>query len=284
MLRSVSNRSLLRCYRQKLGDPPQRRLQEAKWRYALSSSSSSSAPSSSFFVPLCTTKQQHDFEPKTERTTTPKTPPLRTQLRCFSLHSFQSSGTEPIISIALRRYHSTTREPSSRIHFLHRQWEGSQRIGGIIQFNPLHHVLLYPLRRPPGSLPRQCDRHKKKGIRWYNDSKSPGDKKTPSKEETSTVVQDKKQPVLEKSISTETSKKIIENGDLSGQSLPPPSDSLARIREEAREGSARLTALVDSVGPTLKRVSAEWNMGDLLSVYGIVALIGVILAAPMVVR
>jgi hypothetical protein len=283
MLRSVSNRSLLRCFRQQLRDPPQRRLQEAKWRYALSSSSSSSAPSSSFLVASCTTKQQHDFEPKTERTTTPKTPPLRTQMRCFSLHSFQSSGNEPIISIALRRYHST-REPHPGIHFSHRQWEGSQRIGTRILINPLHNFLQNALRRHTAILPGQCDRHKKKGIRWYTDSKTPDDKTTPSKEETSTVVEDKKQAALEKPINTETPDRVVENGDLSGESVPPPSDSLARIREEAREGSARLTALVDSVGPRLKRVSAEWNMGDLLSVYGIVALIGVILAAPMVVR
>jgi hypothetical protein len=48
--------------------------------------------------------------------------------------------------------------------------------------------------------------------------------------------------------------------------------------------SGRIASMVDSVGSNIKRVSEEWNTGDLMSVYGIIALISVILAAPMVVR
>lgn len=40
---------------------------------------------------------------------------------------------------------------------------------------------------------------------------------------------------------------------------------------------------VDTMDTTLKRVN-KWNTGDLMSVYGIIALIGVIVAAPIVVR
>jgi hypothetical protein len=42
--------------------------------------------------------------------------------------------------------------------------------------------------------------------------------------------------------------------------------------------------LVHSMDTTLKRVSSEWNTGDLMSVYGIITLIGIIIAAPIVVR
>jgi hypothetical protein len=50
------------------------------------------------------------------------------------------------------------------------------------------------------------------------------------------------------------------------------------------EAATRMHKLVDSVGPTLRRVSNDLNPGDLLSVYGIVALIALIVVAPMVVR
>ena len=50
------------------------------------------------------------------------------------------------------------------------------------------------------------------------------------------------------------------------------------------EAATRIHKLVDSVGPTLRRVSNDVNTGDLFSVYGIVALIALIMVAPMVVR
>jgi hypothetical protein len=58
-------------------------------------------------------------------------------------------------------------------------------------------------------------------------------------------------------------------------------------KEETGSGgpTTRIQGLVDSVaGPTLKRVKEQINTGDLLSVYGIVTLIAIIIVAPMVVR
>jgi hypothetical protein len=60
------------------------------------------------------------------------------------------------------------------------------------------------------------------------------------------------------------------------------SKNLPPIQES--EAATRIHKLVDSVGPTLRRVSNDLNPGDLLSVYGIVALIALIVAAPMAVR
>jgi hypothetical protein len=60
------------------------------------------------------------------------------------------------------------------------------------------------------------------------------------------------------------------------------SKKLPPIQES--EAATRIHKLVDSVGPTLRRVSNDLNPGDLLSVYGIVALIALIVAAPMAVR
>ena len=51
----------------------------------------------------------------------------------------------------------------------------------------------------------------------------------------------------------------------------------------ADEGN-RIQHIVESVETNFRRVSNEWNTGDLISVYSIVALIGMIVVAPIFVR
>lgn len=82
--------------------------------------------------------------------------------------------------------------------------------------------------------------------------------------------------------------KSVEGSSSNGASNPmsknnSSNNSLKDSNPELKE-SGTIASMVDSVGSNIKRVSVEWNTGDLMSVYGIIALISVILAAPMVVR
>ena len=104
------------------------------------------------------------------------------------------------------------------------------------------------------------------GVRWLTTNTNKGDK-----EKTNNVNGN-----AERS-NPESGRKGVEENAAPGEGSTGP-DSTQGVNQR------RLTALVDSVGPTLKRVQEEWNTGDLLSVYGIVALIGVIAVAPFVVR
>ena len=108
------------------------------------------------------------------------------------------------------------------------------------------------------------------GIRWLTSNSKQGEKEANKDVEQSTPESQTSQE-LEK-----LEQKNAENDAMKAGEGSPGTDGTG--------GPTRLTALVDSVGPTWKRVSEEWNAGDLLSVYGIVALIGVIAVAPFVVR
>jgi hypothetical protein len=53
---------------------------------------------------------------------------------------------------------------------------------------------------------------------------------------------------------------------------------------EGQDEGGRIQHIVESVETNFRRVSNEWNTGDLISVYSIVALIGIIVVAPIFVR
>ena len=60
------------------------------------------------------------------------------------------------------------------------------------------------------------------------------------------------------------------------------SETTKETAEASEQGPSRLSSIVRSVGPTLRKVT-EWNVGDLLSVYAIVLLIALIIFSPYVV-
>jgi hypothetical protein len=64
----------------------------------------------------------------------------------------------------------------------------------------------------------------------------------------------------------------------SGKQEPPKEP--AKVNEEIKvEEPGRLSSMVRSVGPTLRKVT-EWNLGDLVSVYAILFLITLIIVSP----
>jgi len=63
------------------------------------------------------------------------------------------------------------------------------------------------------------------------------------------------------------------------KTTPDPKQPAAETSEQE---AGRLSSIVRSVGPTLRKVT-EWNVGDLLSVYAIVLLIALIIFSPYVV-
>lgn len=71
----------------------------------------------------------------------------------------------------------------------------------------------------------------------------------------------------------------------SGKKEPPKEEKVeepAKQVEEKVEEPGRLSSIVRSVGPTLRKVT-EWNLGDLVSVYAIVLLIMLIIFSPYVI-
>ena len=94
---------------------------------------------------------------------------------------------------------------------------------------------------------------------------------------------------------TTDSKKPPTNQSSSSEQVPKESNSPSTMTSNSKDtvssdsvlqegGNPTIKGLVDSVDTTLKRVSSEWNTGDLMSVYGIIALLVVIVASPIVVR
>lgn len=67
------------------------------------------------------------------------------------------------------------------------------------------------------------------------------------------------------------------SGDKKAESSEQPA-----LVEESIEEPGRLTSIVRSVGPTLRKVT-EINVGDLVSVYAIVILIALIMFSPYVI-
>ena len=72
----------------------------------------------------------------------------------------------------------------------------------------------------------------------------------------------------------------------SGKKGPPKEakveEPVKEIKEKVEE-PGRLSSIVRSVGPTLRKVT-EWNLGDLVSVYAIVLLIVLIIVSPYVIE
>jgi hypothetical protein len=98
------------------------------------------------------------------------------------------------------------------------------------------------------------------GLRHFSDSKKDKPPETSGKEETSSAT-----PTEHASPNT----------------LDPA--SVAEAGEKAAGGGG-IREIVNSVGPRLKKASSDINPGDLISVYGIVTLIAIIVVAPTLIR
>lgn len=133
-----------------------------------------------------------------------------------------------------------------------------------------------------------------RGIRWLTtDTKGNNDKNNNSKDnsntETTTIKEGESQ--TESVTKDRTSSQDSTLGEIGRKELPAlgeesltGSGSSTSTTNNSEKQSGRVAAIVDSVGPTLRRVANEWDTNDLLSVYGILTLITIIVVAPMVVR
>lgn len=76
---------------------------------------------------------------------------------------------------------------------------------------------------------------------------------------------------------------LSSNNNKSSPDKPSNDNASSSTDDIASEEPGRLSSIVRSVGPTLRKVT-EWNVPDLVSVYAIVLLIALIIFSPYVVE